>query len=601
MRTDSVHKRLSRERMEGLTNKDEIAKEKELINSLGVINAGELDAKELESSIAKKKDKLELAKKQLSGLEGDKLASKEHEISQLEDAIESEGKDLVDAREQAKALRGRFELLKSNSKYLQSKISADEFKPEVKPVEVKLTKEEQAVEDKLIKVQNDRMLQLMKDKHIKTGWTRLADLANIFRGGMSTGDLSGLGRQGAMVVSGYPLIAARASKFMMESAVSQRLYDRWFYGVRTKDPRYKDMVSVKLGLTDMNDPDLNVHEEAFQTSVLEKIPLYKNLYKGSERAYSGVLNKMRVDLYNYFADRLEEQGKTVENSREQYEFLASYINSITGRGNLAPGMMQKVAPLLNAMFFSPRLIAARLNTLSYWARPTFWNNAPKEIKVAYFADLAKFAGVGMTIMALASLYAAYQDDDDKDKVSVDWLTPTNSDFGKIKIKNTRTDQWAGMQQYLVFAARMAAGYSTSQKGVQMKFGEGYKADTRWDLITRMARGKANPVLGMTMDLIGGEDFLGNKIKFEMGIGRPAKYKEMPIDKYLLQHVSPMSIIGTGEAISDLGVPGVGVGVLNLLGWGSQTYDDVPKPTKGKTNNSRSRTERAGRKTERTPR
>ncbi|HJY22359.1 MAG TPA: hypothetical protein VJ279_05715, partial [Hanamia sp.] len=262
----------------------------------------------------------------------------------------------------------------------------------------------------------------------------------------------------------------------------------------------------------------------------------------------------------------------------------------------APGMMQKIAPFLNAMLFSPRLQAARLNMLTYWARPSFWNNAPKEIKTAYFADISKFAAFGMAIMGLASLYAAYSGDDDKDKISVDWFTPTSADWGKIKKNNTRMDVWAGYQQYLRLAATMAAGYTTTQKGVKMRFGEGYKADTRWDVISRTLRGKASPPVSMMIDLMGGEDMVGNKIKYEMGIGRPEKYKEMTIDRYIGSHILPMSIIGTVEAIRDTGGAfGAAAAIGGTLGVGVQTYDNTTKPVKSSNKNNRSsRSERKGR-------
>lgn len=589
-RTSSVHKRLARERINKLreeannggdidTINKQIESEYKLIDSLDIpIDSGQIAANELQKSIARNEAKLENAKEQVRISKGDAFAQKR--LDELETSIKSEKRDLEDAKAKALALRARQELLEKSQSDIAEKIKANQFKPEVAPVKVVLTKDEQAIEDALISLQNARMLRSMKDRYNPSKHRQISDALNIFRAAMATGDLSGLGRQGAMVISGYPAIAAQASKFMIQAAASEKLYNRWMHQTQKNDPRFDDMMDLKLALTDINNPDTNAHEESFQTTLLDNIPVYNKFYKGSERAYSAVLNKMRVDLYNYFADKLEEQGKTVENSREQYEWLTSYINTITGRGNLAKGAMSDIAPFLNALFFSPRLIAARLNTLSYWARPSFYKNAPKEVKVAYFADVLKFMAMNALISLLASAYASYGDDDDD--ISVDFFNPTSSDFMKVKVNNTRVDQWAGFQQYITLAARIASGHTTTSTGKVKQFGEGYKADTRLDVLLRSVRGKMSPLLGMGMDMFGGEDFIGRKLKYEMSL--ESNQKEMSVPRYMIEHLLPMSLIGSAEAINDVGwTKGTAFTVMNILGWGTTTYDE--RESTGKSSKS----------------
>ncbi len=91
--------------------------------------------------------------------------------------------------------------------------------------------------------------------------------------------------------------------------------------------------------------------------------------------------------------------------------------------------------------------------------------------------------------------------------------PRSSDFGKIKIGDTRYDIWAGFSQLIRFFAQ----FSTAQKKnttdgqiIEMD-GKKFPFKDRSDIIKNFARTKLSPTAGTMVDLMTGKDMLGNEI------------------------------------------------------------------------------------------
>jgi hypothetical protein len=89
-----------------------------------------------------------------------------------------------------------------------------------------------------------------------------------------------------------------------------------------------------LKLTDLS-KDTGQREEQFPVSYAEKIPIAGHGVRASGRAYTGFLNKMRVDMFDHLIEHARKQGVNVEDRKFQ-RGLATYINSATGRGSLGP-------------------------------------------------------------------------------------------------------------------------------------------------------------------------------------------------------------------------------------------------------------------------
>jgi hypothetical protein len=406
---------------------------------------------------------------------------------------------------------------------------------------------------------------------------------------MSSSDFSAVLRQAVVPTIAHPLIAVKSMGGMFRDAFSQKLFDRWLFDLK-ESPVYDEMVKSKVYISDPNDVRLSKKEEAFMNNFVEKVPVIGSwLVKGSERAYLSYLNRMRVELYQLGSDVMARNGKTIENSPKDFEGLGSFVNNMTGRGGVPKGM-ELATPLISAGIFAPRLIASRLNLLGITDIPNiitragtagqkginvgFYSKLPPEIRRMAITDMAKFVMFGSAVLALSSLIG-----DDKKNKTVE-LDPRSSDFGKIRVGDTRYDIWGGMQQYVVFFSRM---YKNETKSVNGKMydldGKGAFGQTRWDVIERFVRGKASPALGLGWDFVkGGRTIVGDKILYgNMNPFGDHKRKEITGGAYFAEHFLPMTSGDITDAIQSGDMRNLFAIPATIFGISVQTFNDKKEP------------------------
>lgn len=472
--------------------------------------------------------------------------------------------------------------IQSEIKKVEEAIAAGQYENEKRP-ELKLDEEGIKLKDKLIKLKQDRQLRLLKQQYANRSKQKklqdnILEVLNVPRTLMSSMDYSAPLRQAAIVTVAHPTAAAKAGAEMFLQSFSQKRFDRWFFDLR-ESPRFKLMEASGLYVADPHDPRLSVKEEAFMNNLTEKIPFFGGeiklgkdgikipftnktvktiggLVKGSERAYVGYLNKMRVDLFNRFTDAYEAEGRTMDNSPELFKGLATFLNNVTGRGGL--GKLESAAPILNTAFFSPRLIASRIGVLADVVSYGNVSKYPPEIKKMLYADVLRFVGVGATVLSLISLAWGCENDGGDDCFDVE-LDPRSSDFGKLRYNNTRWDIWAGFQQYIRIAAQTISGGTKSINSGKINElnGDGLFDRTRLGVLGGFARGKLAPIPSMGIDFLYGRDMLGEKVT---------------IQKEAFQHLLPLGVTGMEDALKEQGIKALfTVGAPSTFGVGVQTY------------------------------
>lgn len=321
------------------------------------------------------------------------------------------------------------------------------------------------------------------------------ELANIPRSVMASLDLSAPFRQGLFLSARYPKQFFGAFKEMFKYAGSEKAYKALMDEIASR-PNFELMHESKLALNALA-TQLSEREERFMSNWAEHIPVAGHLIRGSSRAYTGFLNKLRADVFDSLITKAERMGVDSSDPKMLAD-LGKFINAASGRGSL--GALERAAVPLNATLFSPRLLASRLNLLN----PMFYMKLDPFVRRQALESFFATTGAIATVLGLAKAGGA----------SVN-LDPRSADFAKIKIGNTRIDIAGGFQQYLRFSAQMLSGKIISTTtGKEFTLGEGYKPTTRMDIALRFIQSKENPIVSLVTDLLKGEDFSGQPVELK---------------------------------------------------------------------------------------
>ncbi len=366
-------------------------------------------------------------------------------------------------------------------------------------------------------------------------WEKIASVLNIPRAVMASGDLSGWLRQGGMLVARHPTIGMEAFVPMVKAFASEKganLADDFVRGLS----RFQEGVEYGLyyaPLPGMPGGKLLHHEEMFQTTLGKYIPLVKQ----SERAFVTVLNQLRFRTWEHTLNHWDKLG--VKYVEKDLQDLARLVNASSGRGSL-PKSLAGAGPLLNALFFSPRLQMAKIVDIPSLL---FNPSTSKVVRVEAWRTVSQFLGVGTGILALAAASG----------VGTVETNPTSSDFGKLKIGNTRLDIWGGYVQYARFMARMI---DEMHRRSQNK-----KPKDVTDLIWNLAQSKASPVPGLILDIARGKSYSGEEMKLET----------KSIGKQVWNRIMYLSVQDLVDATVIDGIRGFFAASPSIFGIGALTY------------------------------
>jgi len=372
----------------------------------------------------------------------------------------------------------------------------------------------------------------------------LSEIINVPRTMMASVDLSAPFRQGIFMV-GRPLKFTGAMKEMFKVVGSDKAYLGLMDNIAAR-PSYLKMRKGGLALTDIGGP-LSTREEAFIGNMAEKIPLYGSLIRASNRAYTGFLNKLRVDVFDDLLRKSEVLG--IEHTDEFLKSLADFINAGTGRGKFGlaqtgvlPKQLERAATVMNGLFFSPRLMASRLNLLN----PYFYSQLDPFVRKEALKTLFATTGIAATTLGILKMNGAEVE-----------LDPRNADFLKAKFGNTRYDILGGFQQYARVAAQLITGeIVSSTTGRTITLGEGYRPLTRKEIAQRFFEYKTSPIASFAIGLFAGETAIG---------------QDFDIPTEIINRFIPMVIQDLYDISVEDGAEGLLYGLPAVFGVGVQTY------------------------------
>lgn len=323
---------------------------------------------------------------------------------------------------------------------------------------------------------------------------------------MASFDISGGGRQGAFLGTRYGGAWLEGEKAAAKSFISEDAAKQYLASIEnSKYAQQFDAMNLDLITRGKG-------EEAFPTSLAEKIPIVNN----SDRAYTVGLSVQRARTAEKVLSNLEENGFKIgqrsflgfkhggevthdlaQLSDSQMKSLGKYINTATGRGDLGK-FLEKHATTLQSAFFSPRLWKSRLDLLN----PVFYAKLDGPAQKLAIQNAGTFAAVAATVLGVAAAAGATIETD-----------PRSSDFLKIKVGDTRYDILGGFQQNLVFAWRQISGEKKSSltgKVSSLTSGKPFQSD-RLSVLSDLIQNKENPVFAEFQKQLSGKDKAGNAL------------------------------------------------------------------------------------------
>jgi hypothetical protein len=320
-------------------------------------------------------------------------------------------------------------------------------------------------------------------------------------------DFSALGVQGIIqLLSTNPTKTLKAVKEGLRFMASEK-YEKEFFAKLQTDPLYPVMKKSGLALQ-LPNSKLGSLDYQLSASTINKIwnglmyplklvspKIYEraklfNPYRATERAYSGTINTIRVQMFKQFAKDLQQQGITPETDSKQYIIAANATNNLTFRGRLRQA--EPLAKELAVLFFAPRKITATFSLTNPFYYAHLWITSPTVAKRATL-KMATFLTLATTITLVTK---ALREDDEEDE-NPDVFNPLSADFMKLRIGNTRINLFGGLDQNLVFYARFITNnYKSSGSSKTKKLGENKYVPTRWDLGEKFLTNKFAPTSGV---------------------------------------------------------------------------------------------------------
>ena len=293
---------------------------------------------------------------------------------------------------------------------------------------------------------------------------------NLARAVMTSFDLSALLRQGGFVALGHPVRAAESIPDMLKAFASERAALKVENDIKDRPnaPLYK---RAGLQITD-DSGSLSKMEEAYMTRFLNKLErkpgqparnFARTVFnvatapvRGSARAYSTFLNKLRADSFDAMLASLQ---RGTEPTDAEIKAIANYINVATGRGKV-PLMSESAAAGLNTIFFAPKLVASRFQLLA--GQPLYGGSNRTRAMIAQ--DYARYLTGVATVYALGAMLNATLDEDEDDRRPFIELDPRSSSFGRMRFGDWFVDPLSGLAQVSTIIARTTAGETKTGAG-----------------------------------------------------------------------------------------------------------------------------------------
>lgn len=440
---------------------------------------------------------------------------------------------------------------------LEDKIRTGDIQPKQKEVATPKSKEVERLEFEKFTLEKDIRIMLNQLKP-KSLLTQIIDKSNLFKAMRASIDISAVKRQGGFFFLSRPFEQQEVLASMFRAMQSEQGLFKVNKEIN-QNPWRPFANKAGLDLT-TSEGNLTQMEDDYQTTLIERLKKSKIGKKIaapvliSERAFSSFLNKQRMDMFSLLAETLTADG---ELTIEEGKAIANFVNSATGRGNL--GRFKAAAVPFNALFFSLRNAVSRMQIATF--QPIFAAPTARTRKLIakeygrYLIGLMVQYGVYLMAFDMFGSFLGKKLDMEVEG------NPLSSDFGKIRIGETRIDPMSGISQNIVLLSRILARRTKSTTTGEIRKLTGkdrpFGTSKPSDLVDKFIKQKFAPLPSTVLNLWNEEDAIGNPFGLE---------------DVVPNLVMPLSVEEVKESIHAQGVPlGTTLGIMAMWGEGIQNY------------------------------
>lgn len=284
-------------------------------------------------------------------------------------------------------------------------------------------------------------------------------------------------------------------------------------------------------------------EEQYPTSIPERIPLLGRVFKASEVAFKGSALRMRTDLYDLLSSKAKDLGVDMAD-KEQAIALGKLINSLTARGQWGK---TGEPPVVRLILWAPKMLKANIDVLTAHNFGAGLNSDFARKEAAQ--NLLKIVAITALLMAIANALIP-------DSAELD---PRSSDFGKIKIGNTRFDFTGGAASLVTLAARLVTRTTKSaETGFVTPYGSGFGERNAFNTLIDFLANKVTPPVGVLISWLKGTNRNGDPFTWSDAAARAT---------------TPISVRNFIELKDDASAEKVAGALVDIIGLNANTYSD----------------------------
>jgi len=291
-------------------------------------------------------------------------------------------------------------------------------------------------------------------------------------------------------------------------------------------------------------------DKAYGKGLLNPLNVMGKMVENGHQGFSVYLNMLRASIFDHRATTEMSRGYTPEADPERFKQIAHWVNTITGHGNIDPrSPLGKALPALREIAWSPsyqkatidalgspfRLMGAGVTDLAPGLKSGSLGPAlnvegrvlPSKADLQRFKaglrgteafrdmggprhymarDMALWTSAGIGMLGAMNAMGA----------NINWNDPKRSDWLQAKFGNTHVEVFGPMTAYLRLGIVSLLGLA-QQQNMETFSGKGYNwaerkpgQETALDVASHFALGKAAPAVKNTLEMVGGQDAMGNQ-------------------------------------------------------------------------------------------